>query len=133
VVSVVQKPIELILARQLVTSLAMATFLVDPDGTLVFYNEPAERVLGLRFEETGEMPAQEWATRWTPADGDGVPLAPERLPLMVAVAERRPAHGDFWIHALDGTRRHIEVSAVPLVRVPDQVLGAVAFFWESGR
>ena len=126
-----QKPIELILARQLATTLAMATFLVDSDGTLVFYNEPAERLLGLRFEETGEMPAGEWTTRWTPADGAGVPLAPERLPLVVAVAERRPAHGEFWIHALDGTRRHIAVSAIPLVRAPDHVLGAVAFFWES--
>ena len=126
-----QKPIELILARQLATSLAMATFLVDPDGTLVFYNEPAERLLGLRFEETGEMPAAEWATRWTPADGDGAALAPGRLPLMIAVADRRPASGDFWIHGLDGARRHIEVSAVPLVRFPDHVLGAVAFFWES--
>ena len=51
--SVAQKPIELILARQLATTLAMATFLVDPDGTLVFYNEPAERLLGLRFEIGG--------------------------------------------------------------------------------
>jgi hypothetical protein len=52
---------------------------------------------------------------------------------MIAVADRRPASGDFWIHGLDGTRRHIEVSAIPLVRFPDHVLGAVAFFWESAR
>ena len=51
-----QKPIELILMRQLASTLAMPIFLVDADGTLAFYNEPAERVLGMRFEETGEMP-----------------------------------------------------------------------------
>jgi PAS domain-containing protein len=125
-----QKPIELILTRQLASSLAMPIFLVDGDGTLVFYNEPAERLLGRRFEETGEMPASEWSTIWDPSEADGVPLAPERLPLMIAFAERRPTHGDFWIQGLDGTRRHIEATAFPLVRLTDQVLGAVVLFWE---
>jgi hypothetical protein len=61
----------------------------------------------------------------------GRPLAPERLPLMIAVAERKPAHGEFWIRGLDGTRRHIEATAFPLMRLTDQVLGAVVLFWET--
>jgi PAS domain-containing protein len=126
-----QKPIELILARQLATSLAMPTFLVDGDGTLVFYNEPAERILGMRFEETGEMPAPEWAARWRPTGVDGAPLPAERLPLTMAVAERRPAHEKLSIAALDGTRRHIAVTAIPLVRADGLLLGSVAFFWET--
>ena len=48
----------------------------------------------MRFDETGEMPASEWTTRWEPSDADGAPLVPERLPLMVAVQEDRPALGD---------------------------------------
>ena len=126
-----QKPIELILMRQLASTLAMPIFIVDADGTLAFYNEPAERVLGMRFEETGEMPAGEWSTLWDPAEVDGRPLAPERLPLMIAVAERKPAHGEFWIRGLDGARRHIEATAFPLMRLTDQVLGAVVLFWET--
>jgi PAS domain-containing protein len=125
-----QKPIELILMRQLASTLAMPIFLVDADGTLAFYNEPAERVLGKRFEETGEMPPAEWATTWTPTEADGRALPAERLPLMIAVAERKPAHGEFWIRGLDGTRRHIQATAFPLMRTADQVLGAVAIFWE---
>ena len=74
-----QKPIEVILMRQLASTLAMPIFLVDAGGTLVFYNEPAERVLGMRFDETGELPPGEWATLWVPTEGDGSPLAPERL------------------------------------------------------
>jgi len=109
----------------------MPVFLVDPEGTLVFYNEPAEAVLGMRFDETGEMPAAEWSTKWTPFAEDGSPLAPEGLPLMIAVAERRPVHGAFWIHALDGTRRHIEATAFPLTRVTDEIVGAVVIFWEA--
>jgi PAS domain-containing protein len=126
-----QKPIELILMRQLASTLAMPIFIVDADGTLAFYNEPAERVLGMRFEETGEMPAGEWSTIWTPTRADGSALAAERLPLMIAVAERKPAHGDFWIRGLDGTRRHIEATAFPLMRLTDHVLGAVVIFWET--
>jgi len=126
-----QKPIEVILMRQLASTLAMPIFLVDAGGTLVFYNEPAERVLGMRFDETGELPPGEWATLWVPTEADGSPLAPERLPLMVAVAERRPAHGEFWIRGMDGERRHIEATAFPLMRLTDQVLGAVVLFWES--
>ena len=124
-----QKPIELILMRQLASSLAMPTFLVDHEGTLVFYNEPAEQLLGMRFDETGEMPAGEWATLWNPTERDGSALAPARLPLMIAVAERRPAHGEFWIRGLDGgTRRHLQATAIPLMRRGNEILGALAIF-----
>jgi len=125
-----QRPIEVILTRQLASTLAMPVFLVDPQGTLVFYNEPAEAVLGMRFEETGEMPAAEWASVWAPMTADGSALGPERLPLMIAVADRRPVHGEFWIRGLDGCRRHIEATAFPLTRMTDEVLGAVVIFWE---
>jgi PAS domain-containing protein len=125
-----QKPIELILSRHLAGNLAMPVFLVDAEGTLVFYNEPAERVLGMRFEETGEMPAADWASEWLPQRDDGTPIPAEDLPLVVAVRQGKPAHGAFVIRGLDGRRRHIEVTAIPLVRAGDQVVGAAAFFWE---
>ena len=126
-----QKPVEMILMRQLASTLATPAFIVDADGTLVFYNEPAEAVLGMRFEESGEMPASEWSTRWAQTDADGRKLPPERLPLMEALTERRPAYGAFFIRAPDGQRRHIEVTAFPLLRAGDDVLGAVALFWET--
>jgi PAS domain-containing protein len=126
-----QKSIEVILTRQLASSLAMPIFIVDEVGALVFYNEPAERVLGMRFEETGEMPAGEWATRWDPLDATGAPIVPERLPLMIAIAQRRPAHCEMWLRGLDGTRRHIEAIAFPLIRAGDLVVGAVVIFWET--
>ena len=128
-----QRPIELILMRQLAATLAMPIFLVDPAGTLVFFNPAAEAILGLRFDETGEMPVQEWGERWYPQTDDGEPLQPDQLPLSVAVAERRAAHAAFWITAHDGTRRHIHVTAIPLIVVTGEVVGAAAFFWEAPR
>lgn len=125
-----QKEIEVILARQLADYLATPIFLVDPEGTLIFYNEPAEKILGRRFGETGEMRAGVWSTLFEPVDEDGKALAPGDLPLVVALTKRQPAHRVFWIRGLDRVLRHIEVTAFPLVGQADRHLGAIAIFWE---
>jgi hypothetical protein len=49
---------------------------------------------------------------------------------MIALTERRPVHGRFYIVGLDGVRRHIETTAVPLIGQADRHLGAIAIFWE---
>lgn len=125
-----QKEIEIILARQLASYLAIPIFIVDPEGTLLYYNEPAEAILGRRFAETGELRLDEWATAFTPTADDGRPLPPEALPLVVALRRREPAHRSFWIRGLDGVRRHIEVTALPVVGQAGRYLGGIAFFWE---
>lgn len=126
-----QQEIEVILARQLADYLALPIFLVDQEGNLLFYNEPAEKILGHRYEETGPMPAQEWATVFQPTDEDGLPLSAGELPLLVALQEGRPAHSGFWIRGLDAVLRQIEVMAFPLIGQSNRRLGAVAIFWES--
>ncbi len=126
-----QKEIEVIITRQLASSLAMPVFIVDTDGNLIFYNEPAEEILGRRFDETGELAAHEWTHAFIPTNADGEPLKPEELPLIVALSERRPHHSDFWIRGLDSVPRHIEVTAFPLIGQGDRNLGAVAIFWEA--
>ncbi len=126
-----QKAVELILMRQLASSLAMPIFLVDPAGQLLFYNEPAEALLGRRYDETGEMPLEEWSTIFTPTAEDGSPLPPEALPLVVALQKHRAAHRAFWIRGLDGVSRRIEATAFPLEGQGGRHLGAVAIFWEQ--
>lgn len=126
------QPIELILVRHLAGSLAIPLFLVDPDGTMVFYNEAAEQVLGRRYDEAGEMSFAEWTTAFAVRDADGRALDINQLPLVRALRARRPAHYSFEITGLDGTPRSIEVSAFPLEAEGKRMLGAVALFWESG-
>ena len=92
-VAMAQKAVEIILMRQLASYLAVPIFLVDPEGNLLYYNEPAERLLGRRYDETGEMPLATWSTAFTPTAEDGSPLAPEDLPLAIALQKRRAAHG----------------------------------------
>ncbi len=126
-----QKAVELILMRQLASYLAVPIFLVDPDGNLLYYNEPAERLLGRRYDETGEMPAAEWATAFAPAAEDGSPLPPEELALSIALQKWHPAHRALLIRGLDGVARRIAVTAFPLEGQGRRRLGAVAIFWEE--
>lgn len=125
-----QKEIELILARQLASYLVMPIFLVDPQGNLIYYNEPAEAILGRRFEETGEMPMEEWSTLYQPTDEAGKPLSPELLPLVIALNQHRPAYREMWIQGLDGVNRRIEVTAFPIHGQAERRLGALAILWE---
>jgi PAS domain-containing protein len=125
-----QQELEMILMRQLASYLAMPIFIVDPTGNLVFYNEPAEPIVGQRFEETGEMPMSEWSSVFEPTDEAGVPIAPKEQPLAIALLERRPAHRALWIRGLDSVSRHVEVTCIPLIGQAGRYLGAVAIFWE---
>jgi len=126
-----QQEIEIILMRQLASYLAAPVFIVDPQGNLIYYNEPAEQILGHRFEETGEMPVAEWSTIFLPTDDDGAPLPPDELPLVAALRDRRPVHREFRIRGLDGALRHIDVTAFPFIGQGERFLGAIALFWES--
>jgi len=125
-----QQEIEVILARHLAEYLAMSIFIVNPEGDLIFYNEPAEAILGTRYSETGAMPASEWATVFHPMDHEGTSIPPEELPLVIALKLRCPAHKIFWIRGLDGAMREIEVTALPLIGQAGRFLGGLAIFWE---
>lgn len=133
VTPVAQQPVELILLKQVAGYLATPMFLVDPEGNLLYYNEPAEDILGHRYEETGQMPLEEWGTIFSPTDSLGRPMPPEGLPLARALAERSPSQGSFFIRGLDGVSRHISVTAVPLEGPCGANLGALAIFWALPR
>ncbi|MEO7334898.1 MAG: PAS domain-containing protein [Gemmatimonadales bacterium] len=125
------QPIERILVRHLGSRLAVPLFLVDTDGTMVFYNEAAEVVLGRRFDDSGEMTFEEWTSVFAVRDDDGNPLDINELPLVKALRDQRPAHARFDMTGLDGAPRSLEVSAFPLEGQGGTRLGAVALFWET--
>lgn len=127
-----QKPLELILARNLLSSLSTAAFLVDEDGVLVFYNEAAAGLLGKRFEEAGKMGPGEWGAQFGPFDSDGKPIPFENLPLTIALRQGRPAHSEFTIRGADGVEREIEASATPIVTTEGSQ-GAMVLFWPVHR
>jgi PAS domain-containing protein len=123
-----QKPLELILARNFLTSLSTPAFLVDESGALIFYNESAGAMLGISFEESGRMPAEEWGMAVGPFDDDGKPIPVEEIPSTKALRQGRPAHGSFKVRSARGDEFEIESTALPIVAEGGQE-GAMIFFW----
>lgn len=122
--------IEIILNRQLADCLSIPVFITDTTGNLIFYNEPAEIILGTSFEETGEMRVETWSTIFKPLDDDGKPFPPENLPLVKTLKDRHPYHSTFWIESMKGKAQKISVTSYPILGRTGKFLGAVAIFWE---
>ena len=72
------KDLVLILAREFASNLATPIYLADADGTVVYFNEPAERIGGRSFAEAGEMSIRQWAGLLRPRTVDGAPLSVTR-------------------------------------------------------
>jgi PAS domain-containing protein len=126
-----QQPIELILARQLASGLAVPVLLVDERGDTVFFNEPAELLFGHRFDEIDLLPFERRTSLLAPADAQGRPLAGDQLPGIVAMRERRPVHDTIQIHGSDGLLRLVETTAFPLESARGNLEGAFVILWSA--
>ena len=129
-----QHAVELILTRQLASCLSVPIVLFGPTGDVLFYNEPAEALLGMRFQETGPLTLVEIDRRMRLTDERGVEIPHAARPSAIALGQQRPAHSQMWMTAADGTRRAVEVTAFPLLAEAGGLLGAAVMFWErDGR
>jgi PAS domain-containing protein len=123
-----QKPLELILARNLLSSISTPAFLVGEEGRLLFYNEAAGALVGRRFEESGAMTAEEWTNAFGPFDDNERPIPYDQIPLTIALREGRPSHGNFRICIANGNHQDIAASAIPIVGTGG-ASGAIVIFW----
>lgn len=126
-----QKPLELILARNLLTSLSTPAFLVDEHAQLVFYNEAAGALLGRPFEDVGRMTPEQWISTYGPFGDDGQPMGLDELPTTRAIRDGRPAHGMFRIRSAGGAEHRIASSAFPIVASEKGSSGAMILFWPT--
>jgi PAS domain-containing protein len=122
-----EQPLELILARNLISIVSIAALLVDADGRIVFFNDAAAEIVGAPFEEIGVLEQEDWSARYGPFGADGKPLLPDELPLTTAVRESRPAYGQFSVRAESGMLE-VEAGALPLSG-PAGYHGAIIVFW----
>lgn len=123
-----QRPLELILARNLLASLSTPSFLIAVTGEIAFYNEAAGVLLGRRFEDAGPMQVEEWTTDFGPLDEDDAPIPFDQLDLTQALMGNRPGHSRFCIRSADGAKTLIEASGIPIVGT-DGYRGAMVVFW----
>lgn len=128
-----QRPIEIILARQLASYLAVPILIVDRDQNLLFFNESAEDILGRRFDETGEIGQGEWNDLLRPADANGKPIPRDDQVLVRAIQRNQPSHRRSWLTGLDGVARVVEGLGFPLETAEGGVLGGMVTFWEVGE
>jgi PAS domain S-box-containing protein len=125
-----QKNLVLILARDLADKLASPVFVVDHEGTLVYFNAACEEILGTTFAEAGEMQMSEWAGAYPASDLEDRPLSASELPLVRALREQRPAHLTLRVRTADDQVRHVAVTALPLFAEAGDLVGGMAVFWE---
>ena len=123
--------VELILLKQLASCLRTPIALLAPDGAVRFYNEPAELLFGVRFEEVGPLEADRWEALLAPSSLEGAPLAPGDRPLFDAVTQRVPGHRRLRVRAGESWAE-IEVTGIPLLALGERFLGALGLFWRAG-
>jgi PAS domain-containing protein len=123
------QPLELILARNLISGIGLAAFLVDPDGVLVFFNDAAGELIGRRFEEVGRLRRDQW-NEFGPFDEFGKLMPTEELPVTLALRKGLPAHDRFRISSGGDEMTEVDVSALPLGSA-DGFKGAIVVFWRT--
>jgi len=123
-----EQPLELILARNLISIISLGAMLVDIEGAIVFYNDAAAEVLGARFEETGRIPQGAWRAEIGPFDLQGRRLPTDNLPVTIALRDARPGYGRFYIRSANASLIPIEAAALPLIGSAGHH-GALVVFW----
>ena len=127
-----QKNVVLILARELASNIATPMLVLDETGTIVFFNEPAEKILGVAFASIGEVTPEQYDTNWATTDPDGNELSLLHGPMARVVNDHTPAHRVIRVHGLDGVWHVIETTVYPLFASATHFVGAVGVFWELG-
>lgn len=122
-----EQPLELILARNLVSLISLAAVLIDVEGAIVFFNDAAAQFFGGLFEETGAVPLARWRAEVGPFDRAQRHLPTDNLPVTRAFRDGRPGFGRFHIRGGSGLVE-VEVVALPLVGSVG-LHGALVVFW----
>lgn len=126
-----QRPLQLILARNLLSSISTPAFLLGEGGILLFFNEAAGAMLGRRFEDTDTLSASDWTSEFGPITEGGESIPYEEIPATEIVRGNRPYHGRFSVKAAGGVVKEVAASAIPIVG-PEGSTGAIVIFWPIG-
>jgi PAS domain-containing protein len=126
----VQQPVEMILLRQVASYLTIPIWMMDSDGNLVYYNEPAEELLGIRFDDVGPIHADQLGDMFRITSLDGQVIPDSEFPIVAALSKHQPSHRDIRYCGLDGVWRDVAVSALPIEGQSQRFVGVFATFWE---
>ncbi len=125
-----QRPVELILARQWCALLTTPVLLFEPDGTLVYFNEAAAALLGRTYGESGGLTRAVWQAAFRMEDTLGASLSQDDNPLARALDDGIPAQAQVVLRGMDGELRTLQVTSVPLGSLSQAKLGIMALLHE---
>jgi len=97
-----QKPLELILARNFLTSLSTPAFLVDGSGALNLLQRGGGGAARHLLRGVRAHAGEEWSHAVGPFGDEGSPIPIEELPTTKALRQGRPAHGGFTVRSVKG-------------------------------
>jgi hypothetical protein len=120
--------IELILAKQWAGLLVTPVMLFDGSGTLVYYNEAMELLLGRSFGLTGPMVRGEWSAAFHFQDLDGNDLHPGLTPLGATLDGAQAEQRTCFMQGAAGKRSKICITTVPIQGAGEERHGALALF-----
>jgi PAS domain-containing protein len=120
----------MILLKQWASLMAVPVWISDAGGRLIYYNEQAEGILGLRFEDSGELDADRVAEIFVISDLDGTPLPDDQIPLLVALTKQVSMHRRLRFLRADKQWLEIAVTAIPIIGEGKRHLGAMVTMWE---
>ncbi len=124
-----QKPIELILFRQVTSYLATPSFMLDKNETVIFCNKAAEEVLGINFSELDEIHAEDILKKIKTRDKKAVSISK-------LISKKGPGRETIMnMHCLietqEGQLINIVLSVLPIVNLMEEFCGSIFFFEET--
>ena len=125
-----QQPVEMILLRQVASYLMHPIWMMDAKGNLLYYNEPAEKLLGVTFDDAGPLHADQLVEMFRATDFEGNPLEGTDMPVVSALVNRSPASGAVRFCGFDGVWRDVDIWAMPVEGQAGRFHGVFATFWE---
>jgi hypothetical protein len=126
------RSLPLILARELAANLATPMFLLDADGTLVFYNEAAELMIGKTYAELGPITGSDFGDLLHLEAVGGGPMRKRDSPVGIAFNDREPSHKPLVATPFGSeSKKTWEVTAYPLFGRAGDMHGVLTVFWEA--
>jgi len=115
--------------RNMLDSLSIGVYFVDPDRRITFWKQGAARIAGFSAEEMVGIHCPDSLLRHL--DQAGTNLCKHGCPLSAALQRQAPQEADVFLHHREGHRVPIHVQASPMYDEDGVCIGAVEVFQDN--
>lgn len=103
--------------------------IVDADGSLIYANPIAEKILGVKQDEIRNRTFDD--PKWKNLRLDGSPLPQEEHPLAIMMANGKAVYyPEIYLQPTNGERYHISINATPIYDETGKLAGGIGTFMD---